>query len=199
MQTPVALRCTAFVGDRRVASGELADVAVAVRAAVRGGDAGTLLAFDDVSGQVIDLDLRGSAATVRARYAGKPVLAAVSAQREAAPPRGPGRPKLGVVAREVTLLPRHWDWLAAQPGGASVSLRKLVEQARRANAELDRRREAREATYRVIAAIAGDARGFENASRALFAEDKRAFFRHIAAWPADVRDYIAHLAAGVFD
>ncbi len=77
-----------------------------------------------------------------------------------AEPRGRGRPKLGVVAREVTLLPRHWDWLNAQPGGASVALRKLVEQARRANGDADRARAAREAAYHFMSAMAGDLPAF---------------------------------------
>src|SRR4029079_4156101 len=68
----------------------------------------------------------------------------------AAEPRGRGRPRLGVVAREGTLLPRHWEWLGTQPGGASVVLRKLVEEARRANGDADRTRAARDAAYRFM-------------------------------------------------
>jgi hypothetical protein len=104
-------------------------------------------------------------------------------------PRGPGRPKLGVVAREVTLLPRHWEWLAAQPGGASVTLRKLVEIARKRDQNLGKIRQAQEAAYSFTVAVAGDLPGFEEASRALFAWDLDRFSQLIAAWPADVRDH----------
>ena len=110
-------------------------------------------------------------------------------------PRGPGRPKLGVVAREITLLPRHWDWLNTQPGGASVALRKLVEQARHASEGKDRIRQSQEATYRFMVAMAGDRPGFEEATRALFAGDSDRFDREIASWPIDVRDHARQLAA----
>jgi len=114
------------------------------------------------------------------------------------PRTGPGRPRLGVVAREVTLLPRHWRWLSVQPGGASVALRKLVEDARRAHAGSDRQRDAQEAAYRFMSAMAGDAHGFEEAARALFAVDEKHFEEHIADWPQDVREHAQMLAVGVF-
>ena len=109
-------------------------------------------------------------------------------------PRGRGRPRLGVVAREVTLLPRHWEWLGAQPGGASVALRKLVEAARRSSGDLDRSRAARDAAYHFMSAMAGNLPGFEEASRALFADDRRQFVALIAGWPGDIRDHIVKLA-----
>jgi len=109
-------------------------------------------------------------------------------------PRGRGRPKLGVVAREVTLLPRHWDWLNAQPGGASVALRKLVDEARRTNSDKDRLRAARDAAYYFMSAMAGDLPNFEEASRALFADDRRRFVSQITNWPEDIRDHVVKLA-----
>jgi uncharacterized protein len=99
-----------------------------------------------------------------------------------------------VVAREVTLLPRHWEWLGAQPGGASVALRKLVEEARRANGDADRARAARDAAYRFMSVMAGNLAGFEEASRALFADDRRRFVGLIAGWPGDIRDHVVRLA-----
>jgi hypothetical protein len=111
-------------------------------------------------------------------------------------PRGRGRPKLGVVAREVTLLPRHWEWLGTQPGGASVALRKLVEEARRTSGDRDRSRAARDAAYHFMSAMAGNLPGFEEASRALFADDRRRFAGLIAGWPDDVRDHTVKLAFG---
>jgi len=112
--------------------------------------------------------------------------------QEASLPRGRGRPKLGVQAREVTLLPRHWDWLAAQPGGASVTLRKLIEQARRAGAQQDRQRQARERAYRFMSAACGNLPGFEAACRSLFAGD--GFATSVGAWPTDLGAYCLQLA-----
>jgi len=185
--------CTAFAGDRILARGPIGAVALAVRDAARVNGETTILTFDDATGKVIDLDLRGSDAEILARLdvsgSGEP-LSGDSADGQ----RGRGRPKLGVVAREVTLLPRHWDWLATQPGGASVVLRKLVEQARRDDAGQGRTRAAQEAAYRFMSAMAGDLPAFEEAARALFAGDREAFDRHVAAWPADLRRYADELA-----
>lgn len=178
---------TAFEGTTQLAAGPLASVALAVARAERQPDHGPLLVFDDRSGEQIDLDLRGSDADLQARFgtAGVP---------EAPSPRGRGRPRLGVVAREVTLLPRHWDWLAAQPGGASVALRRLVEEARKAQPDRARLRQQRERAYRFMSAIAGNLAGFEEASRALFAGDRERLEAHTAAWPPDVRAHALHLA-----
>lgn len=185
---------TAFDGHRRLASGPLHEAALAVRRAAGGGAAGPLLVFDDATGRVVDVDLRGTEEEVVARL---PLQPAAPGEPDAdAEPRRRGRPRLGVVAREVTLLPRHWDWLAAQPGGASVALRRLVEEARRGSGEADRRRAARDAAYGFMSAMAGDLPGFEEASRALFADDRQRFGALVAAWPADVRDHIVALAFG---
>ncbi len=184
--------CTAFTGPRRIASGPIADVALAAKPASDRGE--SVLVFDDATAQTIEIDFRGSAADVSARLAQRTELRAAPTQ-EAEAPRGPGRPKLGVVAREVTLLPRHWDWLASQPGGASVALRKLVEHARRANGDKDRVRIAREVAYRFMSAMAGDLRNLEEASRALFAGDAARFYSLVAAWPEDIRDHTIKLAA----
>ena len=180
---------TAFEGQQRLASGPLAEVALAVKLAEQRASERVAI-FSDASGRAIDLDLRGSDHEILARLPPGPVaLEAVPSE-----PRGRGRPKLGVVAREVTLLPRHWEWLNAQPGGASVALRKLVEAARRANGDKDRSHAARDAAYHFMSAMAGDLPGFEEASRALFADDRRRFASLIAAWPDDVRDHIVRLA-----
>lgn len=198
---------TAFEGHRRIASGPLDSVAVSVKHAIEGGAASAVLIFDDATGRSIDIDTRGSDAEVIARLAplaatrdlaGTHDPAAELAEVDEGPsePRGRGRPKLGVVAREVTLLPRHWEWLAAQPGGASVALRKLVEEARRANGEKDRRRLANERAYHFMSAMAGDMHGFEEATRALFANDLSRLRVQLAAWPKDVRDYALELVSG---
>jgi hypothetical protein len=182
---------TAFEGPRRLVSGPLAEVALVVKRAERRASERVAI-FSDATGRPIDLDLRGSDDQTLARLPASPGPAAL----EEAPhePRGRGRPKLGVVAREVTLLPRHWEWLTTQPGGASVSLRKLVEAARRANGDKDRSRAARDAAYHFMSAMAGNLPNFEEASRALFADDRRQLTTLIAAWPDDIRDHIVRLA-----
>lgn len=185
--------CTAFVDGRRLASGPLSEVALAVKMATERNAA--VLTFDDATGRVVDLDLRGTDEEIIARLAGG---GPEPDERSAPPcePRGRGRPKLGVVAREVTLLPRHWEWLASQPGGASVTMRKLVDMARRQGTEQQRARRAQEAAYRFMSAMAGDLPGFEEASRALFAQDRARLEAQIADWPPDIRDYALRLAFG---
>lgn len=173
---------TAFLDDRRIAHGPLADVAVAVKHAQADRP---VLIFDDATGRQLDVDTRSTDAEIRARYA-----------PPTEPARGRGRPKLGVVPREVTLLPRHWEWLNAQPGGASAALRKLVDAARRANGAEGRAqaRAAHEAAYHFMHAIAGDYPGYEEATRALFANDRVRFAEQIAHWPHDVRTHAIALA-----
>ena len=182
---------TAFIGHQRLASGPLAEVALAVMKASRKVEAEPIVIFDDGTGRSIDLDLRGTEQDIVARLPRPAANLEAATDDLAAPePRGRGRPRLGVVAREVTLLPRHWEWLGAQPGGASVALRKLVEEARRSSGDRDRSRAAREAAYHFMSTMAGNLPDFEEASRALFADDRRRFGGLIAGWPGDVRDHI---------
>jgi hypothetical protein len=190
---------TSFNGHERIASGSLKVNALAVKHKLASDATSPLLTFCDQTGQVVDIDIRGSDAEMLARLRpeGNQLQGNESAlidAEESGEPRGRGRPKLGVVAREVTLMPRHWDWLAAQPGGASVTLRKLVDEARRANVERDRQRRASECAYHFMSAMAGDMAGFEEASRALFAYDAPKFRQLTEAWPVDVRDYVRYLA-----
>jgi hypothetical protein len=198
-ETDPAFSCIAFDGKTRLAVGSLAEVALRVKAALDADMERQILVFDARTSQPIDFDLRGDEAAILARLQ-SPAASEVTisetreAVAEARPSGGPGRPKLGVVAREVTLLPRHWDWLAGQPGGASVTLRKLVDAARRAQATQDGQRQMLEAAYRFMSAMAGDEIGFEEASRALFAKDYQRFRQLIAAWPADLRDHLGQLA-----
>lgn len=168
---------TAFEGFRKVSSGSAEEVA----GLLKNRSQGEVLVFDDATGRQIDFPDVG----------GKPDQIA---EGQADEPRGRGRPRLGVVAKEVTLLPRHWDWLNRQPGGASVALRKLVEDARRMSGDHDRVRTAQESAYRFMSAVAGNLPGFEEAARALFAYDRRRFAQMIADWPDDVRDYAVRLA-----
>jgi hypothetical protein len=180
---PLIYSYTVFDGPRRLVSGTLAQVAMAAKQAFDRGSGGPVLIFDDHTGRSRDIDMSGTPRQVVARLV-------------AAAPRARGRPRLGVVAREVTLLPRHWEWLATQSGGASVALRRLVEDARRHSAGKDAQRQAHERAYHFMSAMAGDLPGYEEATRAMFAHDAAGFAEQIQAWPADVRDHARKLAFG---
>lgn len=190
-----------------LSSGPLIEVVLAVKGATERGSAEPVLVFDDATGRALDFDLRGSKADIIARLSQPPA----PAQERASPPRpalsagsegstgevrGRGRPKLGVVGREVTLLPRQWEWLAAQPGGASVALRKLVDEARRTGGAAQKMRAAQEAAYHVMSTMAGNLPGFEEAARALFGNDRGRFEQQVSAWPDDIRAYAMRLAFG---
>lgn len=167
---------TAFHHGRRIASGDR-DAVVSAAFAALAADSVEPLVFSDQTGAL------------------QPLVPPRPAPAAPAPAPGRGRPRLGVSAREVTLLPRHWDWLAAQPGGASATLRRLVEAAARApEAPEAARRRAADAACAVISALAGDAPGAEAAVRALYAGDADAFHRETAAWPADITAYVRRLA-----
>lgn len=184
--------CIAFDGHRRIASGSLAMVALAAKHAVDRGAGGPVLIFDNGTGRQVDVDFRGSDAEVLARLP-------ATEEAEAPVARGPGRPKLGVVAREVTLLPRHWDWLSEQSGGASATLRRLVEEARRANGGRDRHRQAGEVLDRFMLAMAGDLPYYEEATRAFWRKERERFSELTETWPADVREHVRHLASRAWD
>ena len=185
MSASIDLPVVVFSSDRLIARGPLGEVLAEVRAAA--ADAAPLV-IDLATGRVVDLDLRGTLDEAKARLTPAP-------EPEK---RGPGRPKLGVTAREVTLLPRHWGWLAGQPGGASVALRKLVEGALREAEGPDRVRKAKEATYRFITTMAGDLPGYEEATRMLFAGDWTAFDAAVEGWPEGVREVARGMAAGAW-
>lgn len=170
---------TAFVGDRILASGAPAVIRDAIRSLQTSGISAQVLAFDDRTGRQTDVDMRDAPSLVP------------SAEPEA--PRR-GRPKLGVTAKEITLLPRHWDWLAGQKGGASVALRHLVEHAMRADAAPAERRRARDAAYHFLSAMAGNYPGFEAAIRALYAGDRQGFEAGMTDWPEAVVAYSNRLA-----
>jgi hypothetical protein len=183
-------RYTAFEGEKCIAAGPPATVALAVKRALEEDGARRILVFDDRTGRAVDFDLRGGEAEVAARLGAEP-------EGQVAP-RAPGRPRLGVTAREVTLLPRHWEWLAEQPGGASVTLRKLVEAARASGGEKERRRAAQAAADRFMSAMLGDRPGYEEAARALYAGRRDDFAGHVQAWPEDLVRHLWRLAGPAF-
>ena len=169
---------SAFSGDRLIAFGSLAEVLAAAKAYVDSSEYPQLLIFEDRSGRQLEFDLTGKLEEVLTRALPPPERT------------GPGRPKLGVISREVSLLPRHWEWLEAQPQGISAGLRRLVEEARKQNPGEQRARKGREALNKFMTAIAGNRPNYEEATRALFASDHARFEELIADWPEDIR---AHL------
>lgn len=177
-------RYTAFKGTTKIASGELGQVLPELKNRFDADRSIMLLVFEDSTGRQVDFDLRGTEAQVLAR--------AVPAPRT-----GPGRPKLGVVSREISLLPRHWEWLEEQPSGASAALRRLVDEARRREQGRNRVRLALDAAARFMSAMAGNLAGFEEATRALYAKDRARLESLISKWPRDVREHIFDLIGDV--
>ena len=175
---------TAFLDHSRLASGALADILPPLKEHFDRNPGAALLVFDDETGAQIDFDLRGSLAEVIARAQPRPLRPT------------PGRPRLGVVSREVSLLPRHWDWLEQQPNGISAALRRLVDEARKRDPDEAREKRARAAANRFMTAMAGDRPGFEEASRALFAGDEPRLIERMSGWPEDIRTHVAFLLAG---
>jgi hypothetical protein len=174
----MAARLTAFLGDQRIASGERDQVTRLVEERYDAADQQAIIAFDDATGRRVDLDYwdAGSGGSAGA----------------AAPRRRPGRPKMGVIAREVTLLPRHWEWLARQSGGASATIRRLIEAASRSAPDPKGRRDA---VYHFLNATCGDRPGYEAALRALYQGDRDRFADAVADWPVDLREYAGSLLA----
>ncbi|MED5018485.1 DUF2239 family protein [Paenibacillus chibensis] len=191
------LYCTAFLGVGVVARGSLQHVVSTVKDTLDDRDLTQLLIFDDTSGKQIDIDFRGKTEDVLHRL-GEHFGDSPGTEEDHPPARRAGRPKLGVVSGEVTLLPRHWEWLKSQPGGASVTLRKLIDEARHAGGKQNKIRESQEATYHFMTAMAGNFQQYEDALRALYAGDSDRLYHFIDDWAPDIRDHIKRLSADAF-
>lgn len=187
------LSYSAFENHRLLATGPLEPVALKIQRRLKTNPSAAVLLFSDSTGKQMDLDLRGSESELMDR-----LKIFISAENTESAPSGPGRPKLGVVAREVSLLPRHWEWLATQSGGASATIRRLIEEARKNPSEKEQIRIAQERTHKFMTAIAGDLAHYEEALRALYANDKKGFQTQTREWPEDVRDHAKKLAAGAW-
>ncbi|MCB2203794.1 DUF2239 family protein [bacterium] len=208
-----------FAEDRCIARGETLQVAREMKEYTDRNPDASIMILDEADARIVEIDFRGDIEDVLARLEERAAEAnmqklhnggeenmqkvhntgAENMQKvHQTTQRGPGRPKLGVVSREVTLLPRHWEWLSSQPGGASVTLRKLVEAARKDNSGRDRMRRAQDITYRFMNALGGDLSGYEEALRALYADDRERFAEYIADWPADIREHSLRFSAAAF-
>ncbi len=178
---------TAFAGQRLIVSGPLETVLATLKKRSARRDGELALVFDDQSGRQVDFDLRGALEEVLARAI------------PSTPRTGPGRPKLGIVSREVSLLPRHWEWLEQQPNGASAALRRLVDEARNRDPQQQKARLATDATYRFMSAMAGNLPGFEEAARSLYAGRRGRFENLVRGWPPDIRDHLLRISQDVFE
>jgi uncharacterized protein len=183
---------TAFEGSKKLFSGSLAEIVLKIKKRIGKADHSSVVIFSDSTGKTIDFNFQGSERDVERR------LEIFVDEKRTKESVGPGRPKLGVVSREVSLLPRHWEWLASQSGGASATLRNLIEEAKKKSAAGSQVKQAQERTYKIMHAVAGDFRGFEEALRALYKKDQKMFLEIIVTWPKDISDYIKDLSEAVF-
>ena len=172
---------TVFLGNRCLLTAPLRETLILTKVRFDRDPGENTLIFEDRTGRQVDFDLRGPLVQVLARATPEVIKA------------GPGRPKLGVVSREISLMPRHWEWLEQQPNGISAAVRRLVEEARKRDPGGEEARIARENTYRFMSAVAGDLPSFEEAARALFAKDHEHFAEIIAGWPVDIRTQLLRL------
>jgi hypothetical protein len=179
---------TAFAGTKRIARGEIQATLRRCKLQLDSGDSSTLLIFEDSSGRQLDFDLRGSIDEILARLATHPHFAKPQQGKP-----GPGRPRLGVISREVTLLPRHWEYLERQPKGISATLRALVDEAAQKSPAPGPSRKALEAADTFMWAMAGNLPHCEEASRALYAGDEKQLSKSIRAWPKDLREHLQDL------
>jgi hypothetical protein len=188
---PRAVLCTAFAGQRHIASGQLPEVVRRTKPVVDRGETEPVLIFEDSTSEQIEVDFRGTMEQVLEGLTWNTICR--DSAWEGAQKSSPGRPKLGVIPREVTLLPGHWDWLDDQPGGASSALRRLVHEAKKGDANRNRR--SQEAVYRFMTVMAGNLPGFEEALRAFYRKDSDRFDELIKPWPKDVRSHVKKLVA----
>jgi hypothetical protein len=182
---------TAFEDKKLLVQGDLKDVVLNIKQHLGRADHGSVLIFSDATGKTMDFNFRGSKDEVLRRL--EPFMSLEDKPQAS----GPGRPKLGVVSREVSLLPRHWEWLATQPGGASSTLRLLIEEARKKSSGHESVKQVQERVYQVMRVLAGDLEDYEEALRALYKRDRKKFQMQIQNWPADIKKYLNELASSV--
>jgi hypothetical protein len=184
---------TAFEGTTRLFRGTFEEVVLKVKERLGRAQNSSILIFSDDTGNTMDFNFQGNVKDVLKR------LEMYVSKHSRGPVAGPGRPKLGVISREVSLLPRHWEWLANQSGGASATIRKLVEDAKKRSSAHTSIKQVQERVYRFMCVVAGDMKGYEEALRALYKSDRKNFLLHIQDWPADVRTHVVGMAQPVFE
>ena len=207
MQPDISTPLIAFAEQRCIASGKAEQVVTLVKSFVDNNPEKNTLILNALTSRVVELDLRAGIEEILATQFSHSLSSSPSSsfanatnmpmENGTAPvPRGRGRPRLGVVSREVTLLPRHWEWLSSQPGGTSVALRKLVDAARRGNGARDKKRQTQESIYRFMTTMAGNEPGYEEAVRALYADDMEKLLEILSGWPADIASHVRTLVEG---
>jgi uncharacterized protein len=184
---------TAFDSQQLLFQGTLSEVVLKIKKRLGRADHSSVLIFSDETGKTMDFNFQGSEKDVQKRLE---VFVSDGIPKESS---GPGRPKLGVISREISLLPRHWEWLASQPGGASTILRTLVEEAAKKSTGSISVKQLQERVYRFLSVMAGDLPAYEEALRALYKRDKSKFTALIKEWPRDIRSHSLELAKPVFE
>jgi uncharacterized protein len=182
---------TAFEGGNLVSKGPLPEVILKVKRRIGKAENSAVLIFSDATGNTMDFNFQGTEKDVLKRLE-------VFVGEDPAEATGRGRPRLGVVSREVSLLPRQWEWLASQSGGASAVLRRLVDEAKRKTSDGNTIKQVQERTYKFMSVTAGDLKGYEEALRALYKKDQKAFALRMEGWPEDVKAHALDLARPVF-
>ncbi|MBC7539648.1 MAG: DUF2239 family protein [Bacteriovorax sp.] len=183
---------TAFDGHKLFGQGDLSEIVIKIKKQLGKSDNASIIIFSDNTGKVFDFNFQGTLSDVKKRLD-------MYIQTEVPEVNaGAGRPKLGVISREISLLPQHWEWLATQPGGSSSTLRKLVDEAKKKTSGGPSIKQTQEIVHRFASAMAGDFEGFEEALRALYRKDKGLFHAQMKNWPEDIRDYIIELSKPVF-
>jgi uncharacterized protein len=184
---------TAFEGTTRLYRGTFQEVVLKVKERLGRAENSSVLIFSNNTGKTMDFNFQGNMKDTLKR------LEKFVSTQEPRPISGPGRPKLGVISREVSLLPRHWEWLASQPSGASATIRKLIEEAKKKSSTRNSVKHVQECVYRFMSVIVGDMKGYEEALRALYKADRKNFLLHIQDWPTDVRTHVIEMAKPVFE
>jgi hypothetical protein len=184
---------TAFNNTDLFHQGDLSEVVLKIKDHIGKAENTTITVFSDATGKTIDFNFQGTKKDVQKRL---DVFVSESSLTNTI--TGPGRPKLGVISREISLLPTHWEWLSTQPGGASAILRRLVDEARKKSLNTPSIKSIQEKTHRFISAIAGDLEGYEEVLRAMYRKDEDQFLIHMSSWPNDLKTHALFLSKGMF-
>lgn len=184
------LTYAAFKKEKLIAEGDLKKVILKTKRELMRSPESAILIFSNETGKTMDFNFQGSENEVLSRLEVflEPKIEIDPKEKKV------GRPSLGVISREVSLLPKHWEWLACQSGGASAEIRRLVEKAMKQTQAASTVKMAQEKTFRFLNTIAGNFPNFEEAIRSLYRRDLNAFEQIIKFWPVDIKDHALHLS-----